>query len=246
MGFWDWVIVFVAIVLGLGILAGIGEIKREKRLEEKLAALKDFTPTQKIMETEGRYGVAIDERRNKLCLIDAQYAKDIILDVLPYKDLLAVEIFEDGSTVTRTSRTSQIGGALIGGLALGGVGAIIGGLSGKTISSGKVKRVDLRLTVNRTDSPCHNVNILNEEVKKTSSKYSRAIEKARRWHSILRVAIHRADEEDRSRERFSATNDGDVTEKTSVADELRKLVDLKTEGVLSDEEFAAQKARLLS
>ena len=32
---------------------------------------------------------------------------------------------------------------------------------------------------------------------------------------------------------------------TSVADELRKLADLHAEGVLTDEEFAAQKARLL-
>ncbi|MFY3630377.1 superinfection immunity protein [Achromobacter xylosoxidans] len=32
----------------------------------------------------------------------------------------------------------------------------------------------------------------------------------------------------------------------SVADELRKLADLKQQGILSDEEFAAQKARVLS
>ncbi|HEX8976678.1 MAG TPA: SHOCT domain-containing protein, partial [Solirubrobacteraceae bacterium] len=32
----------------------------------------------------------------------------------------------------------------------------------------------------------------------------------------------------------------------SVADELRKLSELRSEGILTDEEFATQKARLLS
>lgn len=42
----------------------------------------------------------------------------------------------------------QIGGVVVGGLLLGGVGAIIGGLSGKTETSGKISRIDLRLIVN--------------------------------------------------------------------------------------------------
>jgi hypothetical protein len=37
-----------------------------------------------------------------------------------------------------------------------------------------------------------------------------------------------------------------VTPQVSVADELAKLAQLKEAGVLTDEEFAAQKARLLS
>lgn len=49
-----------------------------------------------------------------------------------YWDILASEVIEEGGTVTRTQRSSQIAGTLIGGLALGGVGAIIGGLSGTT------------------------------------------------------------------------------------------------------------------
>lgn len=245
MGLSGWVILCVAIYLGLAALVGIDEAKRKKELDDKLAALKDFTVTQRLMDTCERSGIAIDEGRHKLCLIGANHGK-IPLDVLSYKELLAAEIFEDGNTITRTSRTSQIGGMLIGGLALGGVGAIIGGLSGKKISSNKVQRLDLRLIVNRTNWPCHDINIMNKEVQKHDPKYKAAMEKARQWHGILEVVIHRADQEDRAKEGLTVTSERNALEQTSLADELRKLANLKEEGVLSDDEFAAQKAKLLS
>jgi hypothetical protein len=45
--------------------------------------------------------------------------------------------------------------------------------------------------------------------------------------------------------RSDEPSDGAGVGPTSVADELRKLVELRDEGVLTDEEFAVQKARLL-
>jgi hypothetical protein len=42
--------------------------------------------------------------------------------IISYRDLLSSEIFEDGTTITKTVRSSQVGGGLIGAIALGGVG----------------------------------------------------------------------------------------------------------------------------
>src|SRR3954463_9667577 len=47
-----------------------------------------------------------------------------------FDQIAAVEVQENGATVSTTNRGSQLAGAAIGGLALGGVGALIGGLSG--------------------------------------------------------------------------------------------------------------------
>jgi len=172
------------------------------------------------MGVDGNTGLAIDEMRKKICLIkqnlelkpgqeihsDAlgkkihlikqQNRDNFELEVLSYKDILSSEIFEDGNTVTRTSRTSQLGGTLLGGLALGGVGAVIGGLSGKQISSYKVSNVDLRLIVNRTTSPVYDINFMNVEGQKKGLVYKEAMQQARHWHSLVEVLIRRADEVD--------------------------------------------------
>src|SRR5690606_17399485 len=128
--------------------------------EAKLASLANFNATQKFMGNDGGSGIAIDEDRKKVCLIKFR-SGDALMDVSSYRDLISSEIFEDGDTITSTSRSSQIGGALVGGIALGGVGAIVGGLSGKTTSTRKPKRLDLRITVNRTDSPIHDINFMD-------------------------------------------------------------------------------------
>lgn len=208
-------------------------------MEAYLSGVPDFSVTQKVIGDDGATGLAIDEQRKKVCLIDHRQ-RTVSCRVVTYKDLLSSEIFEDGSTVTKTVRSSQLGGALIGGLALGGVGAIIGGLSGKTKTSGKVKRIDLRITVNDTQNPLHDVNFLNVETKQDGIVYQGAMKTARHWHGLVEVLIKRADMEERETHIVAAP-----LLHASVADELKKLADLKDLGILSAEEFQSQKTRLL-
>jgi hypothetical protein len=244
----DWVIlIFLAVVAGvvIGIIQVIHTSNKKKGMEEKLASLDDFTPSQKIMGNDGNSGIAVDEGRKKVCLIK-QNMGTIGLDVLTYRDILSSEVFEDGVTITKTARGSQIGGALIGGLALGGVGAIIGGLSGKRTSSDKVTRIDLRITVNRTSNPIHDINFMNVEHKKNGIIYNAAIGQARHWHGLLAVLIKRADSEDIAKEGELVEVKTNLLPKGSVADELVKLSELQKQGLLTDEEFKAQKAKLLA
>jgi hypothetical protein len=227
------VVVIVIVVVQLVTVSG-----QKSAMEAKLASLSDFTPTQKFMGCDGRTGIAIDEDRKKVCLIIFQ-SEDSLASLFSYKDLLASEIFEDGSTITSTSRSSQAGGALIGALALGGVGAIIGGLSGKTTSTHKVRRVDLRITVNSTNTPLYDITFMDTEGPKDGIVYSVAMQQARHWHGLLSVLIRRADTEDAS------VKSSPSVAAFSVSDEIRKLSQLRDEGLLSEEEYSQQKARLL-
>ena len=196
MDFWTWVIMILVGAIVVAVIQGINTSNKKKEMDDHLGQIKDFSATQKVMGSDGNTGLAIDERRKKICLINHRQ-RGVTKRVFLYKDLLSSEIFEDGATVTKTVRSSQLGGALIGGLALGGVGAIIGGLSGKTQTSGKVKRVDLRLTVNDTNNPLHDVNFLNLETKKDGILYKHPIQQARHWHGLIEVLIKRADIEDK-------------------------------------------------
>jgi predicted Zn-ribbon and HTH transcriptional regulator len=235
----------LAIVVGL--IIGIGNIvltsQNKNNIKGKLDQLNDFEASQQIVGEDGESGIAIDEQRKKVCLIKHD-AGNIDLVIISYKELLSSEICEDGTSVTKTSRVNQAGSALVGGLLLGGVGAVIGGLTGKTKTTDKIKRIDLRLIVNSTQSPIHNVNLMNVEGKRGGLIYNSAIQKARHWHGLIEVLIKRVDSEERDLQ--SNSHKPSLTSPTfSVADEIKKLADLHNAGALSSNEFQQQKAKLL-
>lgn len=237
-----WIILFISIAVGTVIQQIINRVKKNKqiveqldKIDQQLNRLSNFKVSQGIIGEDCASGIALDEGRNKVCLITNNSGR-VYLEVINYQDILSSEIYENGQTVTKVSRTSQIGGAIVGGLAFGGVGAIIGGLSGKTTSSDEVHAIGLRLTINNTKDPIHDVYLGNEE------SYEQATENVRHWHGLISVLIKRADEEDKQH------NSGIPESRTnnSIADELDKLAQLKGEGILSEKEFQDQKQKLLT
>jgi len=221
----------------LGIVVAIATSIKRKEVGKSIDAIPGFTTSFRYLGDDGDNGIAIDEQHAKVCLIRRVNGK-LIHRVLGYGDILSSELFEDGETITKTVRSSQVGGALVGGLLLGGVGAVIGGLSGKKVGKAKVKRIELRLVVNNSTNPTHAICFLANETKRDGFVYKTASDQARQWAARMDVLIKRAEQE------TSACQIGPRTA-ISVSDELRKLAQLKSEGILSEEEFAAQKAKLL-
>lgn len=247
MGFWTWVFIFIAamvviVLVGL-VVQAVKTSKRKQEMESKLKSLPDFNPTQQVMGCDGESGLAVDEPRKKICLITHNGAF-VSQRIINYKDIFSVELFEDGTSITKTVRSSQIGGVVVGGLLLGGVGALVGGLSGKTETSGKVKRIDLRLIVNDTNAPLHDVAFMNVGGEKDGIIYTQAIPVARRWHGIVEVLIKRADSEEKSLQN-SKRQIQPALPNASVADEIKKLAELHHSGVLTSDELQQQKSRLL-
>lgn len=72
--------------------------------------------------------------------------------------------------------------------------------------------------------------------------YQQALDQARHWHGLMDVLIKRADREDK--ESNKAVNE--ALNINSVAEELKKLAELRDIGVLSEEEFQRQKSRTLN
>lgn len=217
--------------------------KKQDKMLLKVKELEDFDIqhlSHEQMSFNGTNGIAIDEKRCKICLVSL-VDDNVITKIYTYKDILEVEILEDGFSFSKTSRGSQIGGMLLGGITLGGVGAIIGGLSGSTNQVEKVKNITLKIVINDTRVPMFMLNILSFDngVLKNSSTYINFMNTARRWHSLLSVLIKKADEEDEEKE-----NSPNLV--ISVADEILKLKKLLNEKLLSEEEFEEQKNKLLN
>lgn len=194
--------------------------------------------------------VGIDETKKKICFLDSnrntkttQYRNvEHSAQTFLYSDILESEVIIDGETVTRTSRASQVGGALTGAVLAGGVGAIIGGLSGKTSSREMVEKIQLKIIVNDTKKPVKVLTFLDEssKVDKNDMRFKKAYEQAMHWHSLFKVLIENADKEDK------LNNQEENTFNSNVADEIRKLYSLLEEGIITQEEFDMQKKKIIS
>lgn len=238
MDFWTIVIIFVVAVVAIGVGSAIHTSNKQKEIGSAISQISGFTASYQHLGADGDNGIAIDEERSMICLFKRGNG-GLTRRVIDYRDILSSELFEDGHTVVKTVRSSQVGGALVGGVLLGGVGAVIGGLSGKKVESGKINQIDLRLVVNDSANPTHEISFLAVESKRDGFLYKTSSELARQWQARLDVLIKLADRED------SSSRSALPKEATSLSHELRKLADLRDGGILTDAEFFAQKARLL-
>ena len=69
MDFWTFLLLFVTLIFVPGIVWGtiisITKRRRISRMEEKLNGLENFNATQKVMDIDGKTGLAIDEKKKK-------------------------------------------------------------------------------------------------------------------------------------------------------------------------------------
>ncbi|MFE4525636.1 SHOCT domain-containing protein [Cytobacillus firmus] len=228
-----------------------------KKLKEVVGNNKDFNITQEFISPNLESYIALDENNKKVCIIENKHDNVAELSqtlskydyksyVFAFKDILQSEILEDGATITKTSRGSQIGGALLGGVLAGGVGAVIGGLSGSSSSTTEVKKIQLQVIVNDRIKSFHRVTFMSAEtlLPKDSVIYKNANNKITHWHNLISHLINRVDQDDKKE--ISLHKDTNEGRNPSTADELKKLAQLKNDGILTEEEFNQQKQKLLS
>lgn len=232
-------IIFI-IVYAVAEIGGTSAIKTD--MSEHIKNIPNFNVTKEIMGNDGLTGIAYDDESKKVCLIK-NINENFNQTLYSYKDILSSEILEDGNSITKTARGSQIGGALVGGLVLGPVGLLLGGLTGKKKSINKIHRVDLQIIVNDTANPRHLINFLDMESKKDNYFYKNSIELARQWHAIIKVIIKQADLED---EKDNLSSSNKTLDPSFISDELKKLAELKNSGILTESEFQQQKRKILN
>lgn len=98
---------------------------------------------------------AIDFENSKIALFSVQKPEH---KEYRFSDIAGVEIRKDGVTIASTDRGSQAVGAALGAIAFGGVGAIIGGLSGSSIQQERIRSLTLVVKVRDREYPVHNIN----------------------------------------------------------------------------------------
>ena len=140
----------------------------------------------------------------------------------------------------------SLGGAVVGGLLFGGVGAIVGGSTAKAKQNKEVSKMVIKILKKDTANPNIRLVIYSGEVLKTKNsadkmRYDALMKEVFGIKDVFSVILDIADSQKKP-----SNAEKSVSSNVSVADELAKLANLKAQGILSEEEFEKQKAKLLN
>jgi hypothetical protein len=144
--------------------------------------------------------------------------------------------FEAQKKITEKKSKSIIGRALVGGLILGPVGAIVGGMTGigDKEKSKSLSGIDNILSISYTENDIEYILLFECSDKKTKKVMEY-------FNKNFQNKYNEATEEEEL-----STNNNSVGKSVSIADELLKLKSLLDDGILTLEEFDAQKSKLLN
>ena len=167
-----------------------------------------------------------------------------------YSDIIEVSYEENGSQLYTKSTGRTIGGAIVGGFLMGGAGAVVGGLSGASKQNKEIRNMDIKIllrSTSRTSCVLHFKDV--DRVLKTKEDadrklYETYVKNANQAKDVLSVIIDNAKQASTPIAQPIA-QPVVAPASSSVADELAKLAKLKADGILTEEEFQAQKSKLL-
>lgn len=133
-------------------------------------------------------GIAINEEIRKIALLSRNQEDELFkFKEIDFNDVLEVSIYEDGGLVSTVSRGSQVAGALVGGAIAGGVGAIIGGLSGKSKSDEVSNKLSLLIVINDIKDSYHEIAFSLVSRQKNSEVYQERRSELNKWFSKFKV-----------------------------------------------------------
>jgi hypothetical protein len=104
-----------------------------------------------------------------------------------YSRVTKVELSIDDSVAYQASLGSMAGRAIVGGVLAGGVGAIIGGVTGKKNSKKIANRITLTISFSTPDIPYVSVSFLNNQqgVDIFSDEYNNAEKRGLYWSNLI-------------------------------------------------------------
>lgn len=191
---------------------------RATEKNDRLIAL--FKPTKKV----DKY-IGFDEN-NKLWKIDASNV------IFEYNEIISFELLEDGDIISK----GGLGSAIAGGALFGGVGAIVGGVTGSKKSKVEVRELGINIFTRNDMCPKVYINLLKTgPVKSGGMIYNGYKNSAQKIIAELTLVTD------------SLKNENSQGSQTafSEADEIAKFKKLFDDGVITQEEFETKKKQLL-
>ena len=196
--------------------------------EKSAEALKTFVATKKI----GSF-LEIDENEKQWLIPDGLFGGKKYPKIYSFTDIIDFELLEDGSSITK----GGLGRALAGGFLFGGVGAVVGGVTGGKKSKAICDSLKIKITLNSMATPTTYINFIKTQTKKSSFIYKSNFSLAQDCLSVLQLMCNESSGQDHG--------SPDSKSGTSEADEILKFKQLLDNGVITQEEFEMKKKQIL-
>ena len=147
-----------------------------------------------------------------------------------FEDVMSYEVIEDGEVTS----SGGLGRAAVGAVAFGGVGAVVGAVTGKKKEKKTVNKLDILLRLDSTVFPTVRIPLIIVKTKTSSTAYKKALNDCENIISIFE-AQKRHNNVKKEEENISA----DRTQ------ELRNYKQLLDDNIITQEEFEAKKKEIL-
>lgn len=205
----------------------IFEIKNDMiKHEEYKNKVTAFVATKSI----GSY-IEFDESKRQWIVRGSGLFKIPNPPLYSYDDIVDFELLEDGESITK----GGLGSALVGGLLLGGAGAIVGGITGKKNTKSVINNLKIKITVNDFQNPAVYIDLITTQTKADSWMYKQFYKIAQDILSALSLI--------KSQNESIKVNASNSI--PSSADEIFKYKELLNSGIITQDEFEAKKKQLL-
>jgi len=176
--------IYILPILAFVVIAAFMGDKKSRILKK----IEGFSPT--IVHQGGSTGpsVAIDATNNKFAIIYGRKNAG----VFDFRNLIAIEICRNGTSIDKTNRGSQVVGAAIGAVLLGPIGLLLGGLTGSKRREENIKRLSLKLFTSDIKKPVHEIIFFDSPkgLKPESSLVKSAADELDEWHGRFKTILH--------------------------------------------------------
>lgn len=241
------VAIFVCIVVGIAVSSNKKAKLREKwrQMDEKHNANLYYLYNIGFRIEEQYHPVTHSiylyyDYTNKNVALEYYAPKQICSDVIlfPLNRIAGCELVQNGSVVSREE--GKIGGAVIL-----GYGAMAGNKQSFSEEMGGVLAV--RLVIDDMRVPSVTINVLEGSISKASQEYQKyyfiAQEVYGRFQGIVRINNAEREQSAQRKAVEQAPKAAQLPE--NIMDQLRKLAQLKDEGILTEQEFSTKKQLLM-
>lgn len=193
-----WMIFTPLVFLGILIYTNVKYAEKySNKVEKSLdAALikNDFVADASYLADDYLSGIAINETESKIAILIRNTTKENFkVKQFDFKDIVECSIVEDGETLTKVSKGGLIGSSIIGGALVGGIGAVVGGMSADKYSSEQIVKATLTIVVDDLTSPIWNIDFLNSNmlVERNGELYRSIHSDMQKWYKRISIILKR-------------------------------------------------------
>ena len=243
----------IAFIAGVVILCWHSDIKYKQKKQLITDKFK------KIFVDDIEYEYSATKTIEKVISVDMEkklWRPEFIENCRPYRfdEIAGFEVIENGQVVSNTTAHNVVGRSLVGGLAFGEVGALIGGTTANTttssrkvvtsrtirisVTSEKVSRIELPIQYQSNSDWAFGLGVPSNSIKMSDASGNiselTCEESAREIVSWLESMIKLAEDARRNSE-----------ENLDTIEQIKRYKQLCDDGIITEEEFAQKKKQLL-